>query len=137
MAQVHQEVTRRPGRPPAVRVRGDAGQVGPAGAVLDDDQRIETPQQHGVHMDEIGRQNAAGLRGQKLPPGRARPAGRGIDPGIMQDLPHRGGRDRMAELYELALHPPMPQAGLSMAMRITSLRIAAAVDGRPGRRRLV
>jgi hypothetical protein len=31
----------------------------------------------------------------------------------------------------------MPHAGLSMAMQITSLRIAAAVDGRPGRRRLV
>jgi hypothetical protein len=30
-----------------------------------------------------------------------------------------------------------PHAGLSAAMRITSLRIAAAVDGRPGRRRLV
>ena len=30
-----------------------------------------------------------------------------------------------------------PQAGLSVAMRITSLRIEAVVDGRPGRRRLV
>ena len=29
-----------------------------------------------------------------------------------------------------------PQVGLSAAMRITSLRIAVAVDGRPGRRRL-
>ena len=42
----------------------------------------------------------------------------------------------MAELDELALHAPVPQAGLSAAMRITSLRIAAAVRGRPGRRRL-
>ena len=30
-----------------------------------------------------------------------------------------------------------PHVGLSVAMRITSLRMAAAVDGRPGRRRLV
>ena len=30
-----------------------------------------------------------------------------------------------------------PHAGFSVAMRITSLRIAAAVDGRPGLRRLV
>ena len=30
-----------------------------------------------------------------------------------------------------------PQAGLSVAMRITSLRVAAAVGGRPGRRRLL
>lgn len=36
----------------------------------------------------------------------------------------------MAELDQFALHPPVPQRGLSVAMRITSLRIAAAVDGR-------
>ena len=32
----------------------------------------------------------------------------------------------MAELDQFALHPPVPQRGLSVAMRITSLRIAAA-----------
>jgi len=42
----------------------------------------------------------------------------------------------VAELDELALHTPVAQVGLPAAMRITSLRIAAAVDGRPGRRRL-
>jgi len=57
-----------------------------AGAVLNDDQGIEAPQQHGVHVDEIDRQNAVGLGGQELLPGRPRPAGRGIDPSGMQDL---------------------------------------------------
>jgi hypothetical protein len=42
----------------------------------------------------------------------------------------------MAEPDKLALHRRCPHLGLSVAMRITSLRIAAAVDGRPGRRRL-
>ena len=37
-----------------------------------------------------------------------RAARRGIDPGVVQDLPHRGGRDRMAEPDELALHAPVP-----------------------------
>ncbi len=32
-------------RPRAVGVRGDAGQVNPAGAVLDHDQRVETAEQ--------------------------------------------------------------------------------------------
>ena len=41
----------------------------------------------------------------------------------------------MAELDKLAAHAPVPHAGLSVAMRITSLLIAAAVDGRLGRRR--
>jgi hypothetical protein len=39
----------------------------------------------------------------------------------------------VAEPDQLALHPPVPHAGLSVAMRITSFRIAAAVDGRPVR----
>ena len=35
----------------------------------------------------------------------------------------------MAEFDEFALHTPMPQVGLSVAMRITSFRIATDVDG--------
>jgi len=41
---------------------------------------------------------------------------------------------RVAEFDEFALHSPVP-GGLSVAMRITSFLITAAVDGRPGRRR--
>jgi len=59
--------------------------------MLDDDQGVEAPQEHSVHVDEIDRENAAGLRGQEMLPGRAAAAGCGIDPGGMQDLPHRGG----------------------------------------------
>ncbi|HEX9542252.1 MAG TPA: hypothetical protein VGA04_29340 [Streptosporangiaceae bacterium] len=53
----------------------------------------------------------------------------------MQDLPHRGGGDPVAQLDQFALHTAMPQAGLSVARRITSFLIVATVDGRPGRRR--
>jgi len=63
-------------------------------------------------MDEIDRDYAAGLRGQELLPGRARAAGCGVDPGIMQDLPHRRGSDRVAELDEFALHAPVPPSGI-------------------------
>jgi hypothetical protein len=38
------------------------------------------------HGDEIGRENAAGLGGQELLPGRARAAGGGAGPGIVPDL---------------------------------------------------
>jgi hypothetical protein len=105
--------------------------------VLDDNERVDAPQEHGVHLDEIDCDDAAGLGGQELLPGRTRAAGRWVDPGGMQDLPHRRAGDRVAELDEFALHTPVPQVRLSVAMRITSLLIAAAVDGRPGRRRLV
>src|SRR5512142_2444672 len=94
--------------PGAVRVGGDASQVDAAGAVLDDDQGVDATQEQGVHMDEVDREDAVGLHGQELLPRRAGAAGRGVDPGGMQDLPHRGGRDRMAEPDEFALHPPVP-----------------------------
>ena len=70
LPEVHQEVTRRLCCPRAVGVGGDASQVNAAGAVLDDDQGVEAPQQHRVHVHEIDRQHAAGLRGQELFPRR-------------------------------------------------------------------
>jgi hypothetical protein len=88
-------------------------------------------------VDEVGRKNAAGLHGQELLPGWTRAAGRWADPGIMQDPPHRGCRERVAEFHEFALHPPVPHVGFSVAIRITRFLIAAAVDGRPERRRFV
>lgn len=132
----HQKVAGCLRCPGAVGVRGDAGQVNAAGAVLDDDQGIETPQEHGIHVDEIGRQNAAGLRGQELLPRRSRTARCGVDPGVMRDLPNRGGAMGWPSLTSSPCTRWCPQAGLSMAMRITSLRIAAAVRARPGRRRI-
>jgi len=48
------------------------------------------------------------LRGRELLPGRARAARCGIDPGVVQDLPHRGGGDRVTGLDEFALHAPVP-----------------------------
>jgi hypothetical protein len=87
--------------------RGDAGQVSAAGAVPDDDQGIDPPQQHGIHVDEAGGEDAAGLRGQELPPGGAGPAGRWVDPRVLQDVPPRGRRDPVAELDQLAWHPPV------------------------------
>ena len=43
----------------------------------------------------------------------------------------------VAEPDQLALHPPASPRAVLLAMRMTSLRISAAVGGRPGRRRLV
>jgi hypothetical protein len=86
---------------------------------------------------EIHGQDGLGLRGEELAPARARPARGGIDASVVQDLPHRGGSDAMAEPNQLALHAPMSQVGFSAAMRMTSFLIAAVVGGRPDRRRAV
>jgi hypothetical protein len=70
MARVDQQETGGLGRPCAIGVGGDAGQVSAAGAVLDDDQGEDAPQQYGVHLDEADREDRSGLGGQELLPGR-------------------------------------------------------------------
>jgi len=100
---VHQEITGGLGGPGAVGAGGDAGQVRASGAVLDDDQGVDTPEQHGVDVHEVGGQDAAGLGGQELLPGRSGAPVRRADPGVVQDLPDRGGCDVMAEPHQLAL----------------------------------
>jgi len=89
-------------------------------------------------VDKVDGDDAAGLRGQELLPRRAGAAGRGGGP-----IP---ASCRICHTVEAAIVWPSltsspctrrcPHAGFSIAMRITSFLIAAAVDGRPGRFRL-
>ena len=124
-------------RPLPAKIPTEHGFCGLRRRSIPQNQSVDATEQHGVHVDEIDRENAAGLRGQELLPSRACTAGRGVDPGGMQDLPHRGSSDRVADLDEFALHATVSPGRVLVAMRITSLRIAAAVDGRSGRRWLV
>ena len=66
LAEVHQDVAGCLCRPRAVGMRGDAGEMDAAGLVFDDDQDVEATEQHGVHVDEVGREDPAGLGGQEL-----------------------------------------------------------------------
>jgi hypothetical protein len=52
-------------------VRGDAAQVHPAGAVLDEYQHVQPPQQHRVYVQEVDGQDPGGPGVQELPPRRA------------------------------------------------------------------
>ena len=98
---------------------------------------VDAAQQRGIHVHEVDGEDAAGLRGQELLPGRAGAAWCGIDAGVVQDLPDRGCRDPVAELDQLPLHPPVPPGRVLRRHADHQLAIAVAVDGRPGRRRLV
>jgi len=89
--------------PLARRAGGDPADVHPAGAVFDEYQDIDALQQHGVHVQEVDREDPGCLGVQELPPGRARTARRRIDARGVQDLPHCGRRDRNAELGELTV----------------------------------
>ena len=89
--------------PRAGGVRGDPADVHPAGAMFDEHQDIQSSEQHGVHVQEVDREDPGGLGVQELPPGRARAARRRIDARGMQDLPDGGRRDRHAELGQFAV----------------------------------
>jgi hypothetical protein len=75
----------------------------PAGTVLDEHQNVYPLQQHGVHVQEIDREDPGSLGCQELPPRRAGPARRRTDARSTQDLPHGGRRNCHAELHELAV----------------------------------
>ena len=138
LAEVHQEVAGLLRRPRAVRVGGDAEQVHAAGAVLDDEQGSTGAAGSAVSTwKKSAARIAAGLGGRncrQVGPGRR---GAGSIPASC----------RICHTVEAAIGWPSltsspctrrcPHAGFSVAIRITSFRIAAGVDGRPGRRRLV
>jgi hypothetical protein len=99
--EIDQQVAGLLGDPCARGVGGDPGEVNAAGGVLDDDQDVEAAEEAGVDVGEVDRKDRVSLRRQELPPGRAGPQGSGVDAGGREDLPDRGGRDRVAESDEL------------------------------------
>lgn len=84
-------------RPAPCRMRGDAGDVQAPGAVFEERQCVQTCAEHGVDVEEVRRDDAFGLRGQKLPPGRAASPRCRLDARAAQDLPDRRGAQAMTE----------------------------------------
>jgi hypothetical protein len=79
--------------------------------MLDRNQDVDPPEQDGVHGHEVHREDGLGLGGKELAPGWARSTRGGINASVVQDLPHRGGGDAMAEPDQFALHAPMSPGG--------------------------
>jgi hypothetical protein len=68
--QVHQQIPGLLSGPGAARVGGDAQDVHAALLDLHDEQHVQALEEHGVDVCEVACQDAGGLRGQELPPGR-------------------------------------------------------------------
>ena len=69
VGEVHEGVAGGLGGPWSGGVGGDAGQVGAAGAVFDQDQGVEALEGDGVDVDEVDGEDGVGLVGEELLPG--------------------------------------------------------------------
>jgi hypothetical protein len=83
---------------------GDAEDVDAAGGVLDDEERVEPVQCDRVEVEQVAGQDRVGLGPQKLRPGGSGLSWRRVDSVGLEDLPHGGGADLVAEACEFAVH---------------------------------
>jgi hypothetical protein len=88
------------GDPAGDRVGRHPGDADEAGAVLDEEQHVEPPEQDGVDREEVAGDQALGLGMKELPPRGTRASRRGIDSPTLQDRPDAGRRehDRLISL---------------------------------------
>ena len=70
-AEVHQQIADLLGGPQPVRMRGDPEDTDEAGADFDDEEAVQAPDGHAVHVEEFDSEHRGGLRVQELTPGRA------------------------------------------------------------------
>ena len=116
----HQQVAGLLGHPRAGRVRGDPGQVHAAGAVLDEEQHVQAPQEHRAGVEKADGEDRGGLPSQERSPGQASPSGRGVDARVLEDLPYRRRREFAAEAGQLAVDAAVTPGRLSRAISSTS-----------------
>ena len=113
VAGVHEQIADLLGGPQPVRVRGDPEDMDVAAADFDDEEAVQAPEGHAVHVEEVGGKHRGGLRVQELAPGCV-----GVPLGCRRYLqglenPSDGGRaDLVAELEKLALNALIPPRGV-------------------------
>jgi hypothetical protein len=69
-AEVHEQIACLLRGPYPRGVRGDAQDMHAPGLDLHHEQDVQPPEEHGVYMQEIARQDPGCLGGEELPPGR-------------------------------------------------------------------
>ena len=102
--------------------------------MLDEKQRVEPPEQHGVDREEVAGDQALGLGMKELPPRGTRASRRGIDSPTLQDRPDAGRRELDTHGGKLTMDPPIAPGRVLTANRTTSTAAPAATVGRPDRR---
>jgi hypothetical protein len=123
--------------PLASRVSGDAANVDPAGAVLDEHQDIEPFEQHCVGVQEIYGENPGGLSGEELPPAGPARRGAGSMPAACRISHTVDGATARPSLVSSPWIRRYPHSGFSFASRTARQAILRTAGGRPGLRRLL
>src|SRR5262245_47426015 len=130
LVQLHQQVARLLGRPTAVRVGRDPGQMDAPARQLDEEQDVETFQEERVDSEEVALQGARRLLTKELAPTRLKPPGCRLDPRLLQDRPHRARGQFDPEPHQLALRAGNPSSGSRVrgARQGSAPRLASADD---------
>ena len=112
LAEVHDQVAGLLGGPfPGWMQRDSQDANAPAG-VLDHGQDVRPILIEQVRREEITCQDRLGLGAQEQRPGRPSPPRRGIDAGLLQDLPYRRRRDSYPKPGQFPVDPAVAPAGV-------------------------
>jgi hypothetical protein len=105
--EIDDQVSRGLGDPGGSGVGGGAQDPDPPGGVLDDRQHMQARAGQRDGLEEVARKQRVSLRAEQAGPGRGGPVGHGVDPGLLEDLPHRGGSDLDPEDERFAVDAPV------------------------------
>jgi hypothetical protein len=108
--QVHDEVPGGLGDPGRGGVRGCAEDPDAAGGVLDDGQDEQAVQGRG--LEEFAGEQCTGPGAEEAGPSGGGAVGRGVDPGVAEDLPYGGGGDFDAEDEQFAVDTGVAPPGI-------------------------
>ncbi len=93
-------------------MQGDSEDADGPGGVLDHGQDISLGAIEQVSREEVARQDRLGLGAQELRPGKPGTARCGVDPGLLQNFPHRRRRYLHSQADQLAVDPAVPPFGV-------------------------
>ena len=112
LAEVHEQVAGLLGGPFPGWMQGDPEDADAPGGVLDHGQDVGLGAVEQVRREEVARQDRLGLGAQEQRPGWPGPPRRGIDAGLLQDLPYRRRRDSYSQPGQFPVDPAVAPAGV-------------------------
>ena len=124
LLQIPDEVPGHLGHPLPVWIRRDTKEVHDSALDRDDEQGVVALNIHGVDVEEVSGQHAAGLRVEEFRPGWSFPAGSGRKPVVTKYFVHTCRGRGHAELAQLAYDPQVAPPGILPCQSTDQLDVA-------------